>query len=188
MNLPNKLTVLRVLLIPVFLVLFFMANAIPYGYLWALLAFGVAAFTDFLDGAIARKHGLITDFGKLMDPLADKLLVMAAMVCFVAINLVHPVIVILILAREFLVTSIRLVAAGRGVVIAADGWGKAKTIFQMLWICYGLLLKQLSQLFTGMIPSFLYWIYLAMVAIVTLLTVVSGVNYTWKNRILFADA
>lgn len=191
MNLPNKLTVLRVLMIPVFLACFYAAGrwlGAP-GYLAAFVVFGLAALTDMIDGKIARAHGLITDFGKLMDPLADKLLVMAAMVSFIAVDLVHPVVVIVILSREFLVTSVRLVAASGGKVIAADIWGKIKTVFQMVWICYGLL--YLTVLQTGMpgaaLVSVLYAVNMAMVAVVTALTVISGLNYTWKSRALFAD-
>lgn len=186
MNLPNKLTMLRMLLIPVFLVFFFAQN-IPQNYLWALLVFAAASITDLLDGKIARKHGLITDFGKLMDPLADKLLVMAALVCLIQFydNMWMTISLILILSREFLVTSVRLLAAGKGVVLAADGWGKLKTVAQMSWICLALLgfvlplqggaVYVFSALFTGLFILML------------LLTVGSGVNYVWKNRALLAD-
>lgn len=188
MNLPNKLTVLRILMIPLFLVFFFLGEAGIWAgsFFAAFLTFVLASLTDMLDGKIARKYGLITDFGKLMDPLADKLLVMAAMVCFIVVDLVHPAIVIIILAREFLVTSIRLIAASGGNVIAADGWGKAKTVFQMVWICFGLLM--LSLFGFVQIPAAVAWINTGFIAIVTALTVVSGFNYTWKNRALFADA
>lgn len=190
MNLPNKLTVLRVIMIPVFLGLFYLdsivgffgaSHALPH-YLLALIIFAVASLTDMLDGQIARKRGLVTDFGKLMDPLADKLLVMSAMVALISVDMVHPVVVIIILAREFLVTSIRLVAASGGVVIAADGWGKAKTVFQMVWICYGLLLLSLPTQYQ--IANIIYY---ALVVIVVALTLISGFNYTWGNRKLFAD-
>ena len=133
MNLPNKLTVLRMLMIPLFLI----CMEVPFEgrYLWALVLFALASFTDLLDGKIARARGLVTDFGKLMDPLADKLLVMAAMVSLITKGMVPAVFVIVILAREFLVTSVRLVAAGKGTVLAADIWGKIKTALQMVWIC-----------------------------------------------------
>lgn len=191
MNLPNKLTVLRVLMIPLFLVCFFLPDHIPHNYLWALVVFALASLTDMLDGKIARSRGLITDFGKLMDPLADKLLVMSAMVSFIVVDMVHAIIVIVILAREFLVTSIRLVAASNGTVIAADGWGKAKTVFQMVWICYGLLLMALDtfgSVFGLVLPVIAMCIYFGLVVVVTALTVISGFNYVWKNRSLFADA
>lgn len=188
MNLPNKLTVLRVLMIPLFLFLFYQQD-IPYNYLWALLVFALASYTDMLDGRIARKNGLVTDFGKLMDPLADKLLVMSAMVSFIAIEIAHPVIVIVILAREFLVTSIRMVAASSGKVIAADGWGKAKTVFQMVWICYGLLVRGMPYIGDGYatLLNIMIAVYYLLMGIVVLLTVISGFNYVWKNRSIFAD-
>lgn len=196
MNLPNKLTVLRVVIIPLFLVFYF-ARAIPWNYLWALLVFAAASLTDMLDGHIARKHNLVTDFGKLMDPLADKLLVMAAMICLVADRLVAAWVVIVILAREFLVTSIRLVAAGSGQVLAADRWGKLKTVFQMCWLVFDLLLlaadirlapdsisypTALQPIITPIVA--LRWILLAGSLI---LTVISGANYCRKNRGLFRD-
>lgn len=187
MNLPNKLTVLRVLLIPLF-VAFFCIGSIPNHLLWALVIFALASLTDLLDGHIARSRGLITDFGKLMDPLADKLLVMSAMVCFVGVGLVHPAVVVVILAREFLVSALRQLAASKGEVLAADGWGKAKTVFQMVWICYGLLMYWLEANLSLTIPRACYGGYLALVIIVTALTVIGGVNYTWRNRQMLADA
>ena len=188
MNLPNKLTILRMALIPLFLV--FMFTSIPFHYLWALAVFAAASFTDLLDGKIARKYGLITDFGKLMDPLADKLLVMSAMVAFVELRWTPAVVVIVILAREFLVTSIRLIAAGKGTVLAADKWGKFKTVSQMIWICFMLLTKWLLESFA--IPDFYvvlfngaHW---ALTAVVVYLTLYSGVNYMRQNWDLFRDA
>ena len=123
MNTPNKLTLIRVILIP-FFVLFLMTDLLPASQLWALAVFAIASFTDFLDGYLARRDQLVTNFGKLMDPLADKLLVTAALICFVEIGLAPAWVVIIIISREFLVTSIRLVAAGEGKVIAADKSGK----------------------------------------------------------------
>lgn len=183
MNLPNKLTMLRMVMIPLFLACF-MLPSISHHYLWALLVFGIASLTDMADGMIARRRGLVTDFGVLMDPLADKLLVMAAMICLIPVGMVHGVIVILILAREFLVTSIRLVAAGKGIVLAADRWGKLKTISQMIWICLGLLWLGLES-WTA-IP-WLWYAYRLFTGLVVALTVISGINYTVKNRALFAD-
>ncbi len=188
MNLPNKLTVLRMLLIPVFLVFFF-AERVPLQYLWALLVFAAASITDALDGNIARKHGLITDFGKLMDPLADKLLVMSALICLLQGSVFQLICLILIMSREFLVTSIRLIAAGKGVVLAADNWGKMKTVSQMIWISLTLALRALEPYMAGgsiffalaIVAAVLFY---AMVA----LTVLSGMHYCWKNRSLFADA
>lgn len=204
MNLPNKLTLMRIIMIPLFVVLFFV-ESIPYSYSWALLVFALASITDMLDGMIARKRGLVTDFGKLMDPLADKLLVMAAMVCFVESKMVRAWVVVIILGREFLVTSIRLVAAGKGTVIAADRWGKVKTVTQMLWICLGLLHLGLNQiglhqvggiegLTPDAVPAAIIWSarayqpYLLFLLLALFFTVLSGVNYVVNNRELFADA
>ncbi len=184
MNLPNKLTMLRIFMIPLFLICFLMSS-IPNHYLWALLVFGLASLTDMADGMIARKQGLVTDFGVLMDPLADKLLVMAAMICFIPAGIVHAVVVIVILAREFLVTSIRLVAAGKGIVIAADKLGKLKTISQMIWICLGLLWLGLEG-WGG--AAALWYLYQFFTGLTVSLTVVSGFNYTVKNRSLFSVA
>ena len=188
MNLPNKLTVLRVLMIPAF-VLLFLADTLPHNYLWAFVVFAAAALTDLLDGQIARSRGLVTDFGKLMDPLADKLLVMSAMLCFVPAGIVHVVPVIIILSREFLVTSIRLVAASGGQVIAADIWGKAKTVAQMVWICFALLIQWIAFSFriSGETFANLGMVNYVLVGVVTLLTVFSGFNYVWNNRGLFSD-
>jgi CDP-diacylglycerol--glycerol-3-phosphate 3-phosphatidyltransferase len=176
-------------MIPLFLALFYV-TAIGGHYLWALAVFVTAALTDTLDGRIARKRGLVTDFGALMDPLADKLLIMAAMVAFAHVGIVHGAVVIVILAREFLVTSIRLVAAGKGQVIAADRWGKLKTVFQMLWVTLGLIMLGVADSFLGGVALPEEWgrVFAALTWIVTVLTGASGANYVVKNRKLFADA
>lgn len=131
MNLPNKLTVLRVVLIPFFL-LFMLLYEIPYHMVWALAVYCIASATDFLDGKLARKNNQVTTFGKFLDPLADKLLVMTALICFTFERLIDPVAVIIILSREFMVTGLRLVVAEEGVVVAAGIWGKLKTFFTMI--------------------------------------------------------
>ena len=131
MNLPNKLTVLRVILIPFFL-LFVLLFRIPHHMVFALIVFAAASITDWFDGKIARKHNLVTTFGKFLDPLADKLLVMTALICFTFERWIDPVAVVLILAREFMVTGLRLVVASEGVVVAAGIWGKLKTAFTMV--------------------------------------------------------
>lgn len=190
MNLPNKLTMLRIVLIPVFL-LFFYLNWIPGNYLWALFVFLLASFTDLLDGKIARSRGLVTDFGKLMDPLADKLLVMAAMVSLTAETGLAPgLAVIVILAREFMVTSLRLIAAGKGAVLAADIWGKCKTVSQMVWLSYDLLLLSLRTLpgLSDTAAVGLVVAHYALLGIVVALTVISGVNYMVKNRKVFWES
>ena len=186
MNLPNKLTVLRVLLIPVCL-LCVNWDALPGHTLLALAVFIIASLTDLLDGRIARARGLITDFGKFMDPLADKLLVVSAIICLMGIGWVPPLVVILIISREFLVTSLRLVAAPKGIVIAADKWGKYKTASQMVWICVSLLLLWLQKSGIMENPAPGQVINLVLITLVTVLTVVSGVNYLYKNRAVLRD-
>lgn len=181
MNLPNKLTMLRIILIPVFLVLV-LVESISLHYLWALLVYLIACFTDTLDGHIARSRGLVTDFGKLMDPLADKLLVMSALVAFIPVADVPVWVVVVILAREFMVTSLRLIAAGKGVVIAADKWGKIKTISQMIWLNYTLLMLWLFPE-----AGWAHTVFVVLMGIVVATTVLSGANYMLKNKELYSD-
>ncbi len=181
MNLPNKLTLLRVAMIPLFLVLL-LVESIPLHFLWAFIVYAAACITDTLDGHIARSRGLVTDFGKLMDPLADKLLVMAALVAFIPVAGVPVWVVVVILAREFMVTSLRLIAAGKGVVIAADRWGKIKTVSQMIWINYTFLYLWLGQEIA--LCRVLFYIGMG---IVVFTTVMSGANYMIKNRELFSE-
>ena len=143
MNLPNKLTCLRMLMVPFFVA----AMALPFSnhYLWALILFIAASFTDMLDGKIARKQGLITDFGKFMDPLADKILVTSALICFVDLWVTPAAVIIVIIAGEFIVTSLRLIAAPKGIVIAADIFGKMKTVSQMIWVATTILQMYLEE-------------------------------------------
>jgi len=182
-NTPNRLTLLRMLLIPAYVVLIY----IPYehGILIANIVFIIASATDALDGYIARRDGLVTDFGKLMDPLADKLLVMAAMVVLVDIGFAPAWAVITILAREFLVNLIRQMAAAKGTVIAADNLGKLKTISQMTWLTVGM-----AYIWADMsLPNNLDWLGLVCTGLCYLtvgLTVLSGANYTVKNKDLFS--
>ena len=170
MNLPNKLTMLRVILIPFFVV----CELIPYSWgKWAALVIFVAAsITDKLDGTIARKYNLVTNFGKFMDPLADKLLVCSAMICLVEMNRLAAWMVIVIISREFIISGFRLIASDNGVVIAASYWGKFKTTFQMLMII--LLILDLGGVFTT-IEAVVTWIAL-------ILTVVSLIDYLAKNK------
>ncbi len=180
MNLPNKLTVLRILMVP-FFVLFLLVDSIPFHYLLALIFFAVASFTDCLDGYLARKHHLVTNFGKFLDPLADKVLVLSAMIAFIELGLSSSVVVIIVIAREFLVTSLRLVAAGEGTVIAASIYGKIKTISQMFSIVAILLLEAVNEIvpLSGvdipLISNILMWI-------TAVIAVISGIDYLWKNR------
>lgn len=186
MNLPNKLTVMRVVLIPFFL-LFLLNYCIPYHMTWALVIFAVASITDFLDGKIARKNNLVTTFGKFLDPLADKLLVMTALICFAFERFIDPIAVVLILSREFMVTGLRLVVANEGVVVAAGIWGKLKTAFTMV----ALIAIMALQIFTHgekgspelswVSPVFL--INEALIWIAVILTIISGGVYLkayWK--------
>lgn len=173
MNLPNKLTILRVLMIPFFV--FFMLikpGTIPHANWIALILFALASFTDYLDGHIARKNNIVTNFGKFMDPLADKLLVCSAFICLVEQGRLPAWIVIVIIAREFIISGFRLVASDNGVVIAASYWGKAKTVSQMFMVM--LLILQLPGKMVGILEQIL--IYLALI-----LTIVSLVDYLAKN-------
>lgn len=193
MNLPNKLTMLRIILVPFFVLFMTLGNS-PAFRLIAMVIFIVASLTDMLDGKIARKYGLITNFGKLMDPLADKVLVMSAMICFVALDITPAWIVIVILAREFLVTSLRLIAAGEGVVIAADKWGKIKTVTQMIWIIWTILwlciigfgvFNGAAEQQTAVIG---YIVSDLLMYASVFFTLLSGFNYICKNKqLLFSD-
>ena len=170
MNLPNKLTIFRVILIPFFVVLL-LFDITAYDKWIALAIFIIASLTDFLDGHIARKYNLVTNFGKFMDPLADKLLVCSAMICLVELSRIPAWVVIIIIAREFIISGFRLVASDNGVVIAASYWGKFKTVFQMLMIC--LMIADLEPL--TLVTQIIMWVALA-------LTVVSLVDYLMKNK------
>lgn len=145
MNLPNRLTVLRAATVP-FFVAVLLAPGIPNHFLWAWLLFAGASLTDHFDGRIARSRNQITNFGKFLDPLADKILVVSALICLLALGLADVWAVLLIIAREFVVTSIRLVAADSGVVIAANRWGKTKTVSQMTAILTILALQFVQEL------------------------------------------
>ena len=144
MNLPNKLTVLRIAIVP--LMIAALLIGFPHHYLVSGLLFGIAALTDFFDGRIARKRNLITDFGKFADPLADKILVISALVCFAELSITSTVVAIVVLFREFAVTSIRLVAASNGKVVAANMWGKAKTVSQIIAIAVTFALQYIAEL------------------------------------------
>ena len=173
MNLPNKLTIFRVILIP-FFVFFLLAPYFPgYGQYIAVAIFIVASLTDLADGKIARKYNLVTNFGKFMDPLADKLLVCSAMICLVETKKLAAWIVIIIIAREFIISGFRLVASDNGVVIAASYWGKFKTTFQMLMIIA--LILDFSNKYFQILSTVL--VYVALI-----LTVVSLIDYIVKNK------
>ena len=169
MNTPNKLTLLRVIMIPVFII-FYLYEITPVSNIIALLVFVLAFFTDWLDGYLARKTNQVTNFGKIMDPLADKVLVATAMVCLNFSGIVSPWITIAVLAREFAVSGIRIAAAAEGNVVAASIWGKAKTMWQFIAITITLIFME-KNLFVDICM----WINLA-------LTLISGVDYIVKNK------
>ena len=172
MNLPNKLTMARVIMIP-FFVIFMLTGWGGEASKWISLAiFIVASLTDLLDGHIARKHNLVTNFGKFMDPLADKLLVCSAMICLVEMGRIPAWIVIVIISREFIISGFRLVASDNGVVIAASYWGKFKTVSQMALII--VLIMDLGGVW-NVVGTVLTWVAL-------LLTVVSLIDYIAKNK------
>ncbi len=175
MNLPNKLTIFRVILIP-FFVVFMLVDITAYDKWIALAVFIIASLTDLLDGKIARKYNLVTNFGKFMDPVADKLLVCSALICLVALERIPAWVVIVIIAREFIISGFRTLAADNGVVIAASYWGKFKTTFQMVMIC--LMIADIEALL--IVTSVVMWIALA-------LTVISLVDYLMKNKDVMKD-
>ena len=173
MNLPNKLTVARIAMIPVFAVLALLpSTATDIG---AAAVFALAAVTDILDGQIARSRGLVTNFGKFADPLADKMLVATAMVVLLALGRLPAWVMIVILCRDFAVDGLRFIAADKGVVIAASVWGKRKTASQMVMV----LVLMLQSLFSGSWYDFLSGL---MIGLSVALTVYSGVDYLWKGR------
>ena len=170
MNLPNKLTMFRVVLIP-FFVLFMLVDITSVDKWIALAIFIIASLTDLLDGKIARKYNLVTNFGKFMDPLADKLLVCAALICLVELSVIPSWIVIIIISREFIISGFRLIASDNGVVIAASYFGKFKTTFQMVMIC--LMIADIEAL--NILTTIVMWIALV-------LTIVSLIDYLVKNK------
>ena len=195
MNLPNKLTVLRFFLVP-FIVFFALADFIPHHNLIAGLIFGAASYTDHLDGKIARRDHLITNFGKLMDPLADKIMVMAALICFVAEGFTNVWFVLLIMFREFAVTAIRTIAVENGKVIPANNWGKAKTVSQIVAICVifaAQYVLELHALGVFTLPAYdvfaltLNTLGFVGMTVATVLAVVSGVIYAKDSADLFKD-
>lgn len=183
MNLPNKLTVLRLIMTPFFLLALLVE--FPHHMLVALILFAAASITDFVDGNLARKHGLITDFGKFLDPLADKMLTTAAFLGFIQLGIGVGItwITFIVLVREFLITSLRLVSAGKGNVIAANIWGKAKTVSQMVAIIVAIGGRYVESLCScaaaspviDIITNVILWIS-------AVLTVISGVIYVMQNK------
>jgi CDP-diacylglycerol--glycerol-3-phosphate 3-phosphatidyltransferase len=192
MNLPNKLTVIRIILSPLFLLLALWEFPFHYGV--ALVVFIAAALTDMFDGKIARSRGLITNFGKFLDPLADKMLTTAAFLLFLTLGRMNVWALMIVLTREFMVTSVRLIAAKEGKVIAASMWGKAKTVAQFIAIIYMLTALEFSTWQTGILAGFdlpdaLFTIPLLVgevfIWISVVLTAVAGAEYVWLNREYF---
>ncbi len=191
MNTPNKLTIIRMVLVPIFMLL--LLWQFKWHSLAALLVFIAASLTDMFDGKIARKRGLVTDFGKFLDPIADKMLTTAAFLGFICLDIGYGVVwvTLIVLLREFTVSSVRMIAAARGKVIAADKWGKVKTVVQMVSIIMALTFEVLKEALmsfgvsnnilklTGMITGISVT---AAIWISAVLTVVSGLNYIFKNK------
>ena len=189
MNLPNKLTMLRIILVP-FYIFFMLMPVIPHHYLIAFIIFAAASYTDHLDGKIARKHNMITDLGKFADPLADKIMVLAALACFVQLGITNAVVLIIIISREFMVTAMRLVASGSGKVVAANVWGKAKTVSQIIAVLVILLLQYILELGNmglvslgdiSALSGIFYIIGSVLLWISAILTIISGVIYIVQN-------
>ena len=177
MNLPNKLTTLRVIMIPFFVFFLLWQNGENQTFrMIALALFIIASLTDLLDGKIARKYNLVTNFGKFMDPLADKLLVCSALICLIELNALPAWMVIIIISREFIISGFRLIASDNGVVIAASYWGKFKTTFQMVSVV--LLILDIPAL--AFVTTICVWIAL-------LLTIVSLVDYIYKNHKILTE-
>ena len=178
MNLPNKLTILRTVMIPFFILFLYTDWFHGYDKIIAAVIFIAASLTDMLDGKIARKYNLVTNFGKFMDPLADKLLVCSALICLIALDRIPAWIVIVIISREFIISGFRLIAADNGVVIAASYWGKFKTASQMVTVIL-LVLNIQNTVFTVLGTVFIY--------ISLVLTVVSLIDYIAKNKEVLKD-
>lgn len=201
MNLPNKITVCRICLIP-FVLFFFLADFIPYGKLISAIIFGIAALTDNIDGRIARKRNLVTDLGKFLDPIADKVLVMSGLLLIVAwpisgagvVNIepsVWPVwlgiiCAIIILSRELIISAFRQIAATKNLVMAADKFGKIKTLIQditiFLYMIYAFIVSEFYTAIKGNANTILSIILLAFLILTTIITVISGLNYILKNK------
>ena len=178
MNLPNKLTILRVIMIPFFVFFMLAPDFDGYGNYIAVAIFIIASCTDFLDGYLARRDNLVTNFGKFMDPLADKLLVCSALICLVETGQLASWIVIIIISREFIISGFRLIASDNGVVIAASYWGKFKTVFQMIMVI--MLIINVQNSIYQLIATIVTWI-------AVILTVVSLLDYVVKNKDVLKD-
>jgi CDP-diacylglycerol---glycerol-3-phosphate 3-phosphatidyltransferase len=192
MNLPNQLTIARF-----FLTLGFVATLSvhwPFSYTAGLVLFSIASLTDYADGEIARRWNLVTDFGKLMDPLVDKIMMAAAFICLVAVKALPAWVAIVIISREFLITGLRLLAASKGVVLPAERLGKHKTIWQIVTVLFFLLLLALAEIgIEGRVSAQLWWWLqsvagTALIALALVLTLWSGLGYVWRNWALIEAA
>ena len=195
MNVPNQLTTARFFLTGIFVVA--LSTNWPFHFTAGLIVFVIAGVTDYLDGSIARSRNLVTDFGKLMDPLADKIMVAAAFICLVPLQAIPPWVAILVIAREFLITGLRLLAAGKGTILPSERLGKHKTAWQIITVIFFLLLLSLQEWQSaGIISStlldpiaFLLPYGGRVIIAVTLgLTITSGFRYLWKHRSLIDSA
>ena len=198
MNLPNKLTLSRVIMVPFFVVFILLVPKFLYFKWIALAIFIIASLTDLLDGKIARKYNLVTNFGKFMDPLADKLLVCSALIAVSSLGVIPAWITIVIIAREFIISGFRLIAAEKGVVIAASMWGKWKTTFQMVMLCVQMVVMDQYVSVNGNIAANGLYVVtpfyqvLMMIGSITMyialiLTVVSLIDYLLKNKDVLKD-
>lgn len=190
MNLPNKLTVIRILLVPIIVLVYLfpisgsiviLEQNLPYYQIIVLVLFAIASFTDYLDGTIARKHNLVTTFGKFMDPIADKLLVNGLLILLATSHMIHPLLVVIMTSRDLVVDAIRLLASQNNVVLAASSLGKAKTVFQMSGIIL-VLLNNIPFSYFGIRVD------LVMISFATIISLVSGIEYFWKNRHLVLES
>lgn len=184
MNLPNKITLARICLIPIFMIVLMCGWYYEWTlfHIWAAIVFAVASLTDGIDGHIARSRGLVTDFGKFVDPLADKLLVSSALICFIQLDWIPAYMAVIIIAREFIVTGLRNIAASKGIVMAAIMTGKIKTVIQLIAIiCTMLFSQQMSEICGYPAVGFVTML------ISTLFTIYSGYEYIAKNVDLLKD-
>lgn len=191
MNLPNKLTISRIILTFVFM-LFLFSRGLIFKII-ALMIFAVASATDFYDGYIARKQNLVTNFGKIMDPIADKLLVLGAFLAFVQLHIVSAWMVVLIISREMIITGLRIFAMTKGKILEAEKGGKHKTVSQMvaIFLILGyLIFKEIIVRFFVWTDNVEFWCGLGIFAtmfVTVILTLISGISYLWRNRNLFYD-
>lgn len=199
MNLPNKITLVRIFMIPIFVAIFFLRNVLPYNYIIAAVVFALAACTDFLDGYIARKYKLVTNLGKFLDPIADKVLVSTAMLLLLTLQnslfaifgdmsnglyIATAICICVIMARELIISAFRQIAATSGVVMAADMLGKYKTTFQDVSLVALMVAADLQ----GTAQTITAWIGLALFGVATILTVWSGISYIVKNKAVLKTA